>query len=215
MKRLINTYPVFVLAVLLAVMVVVPAVGQDGGQRGDREGDRRGERRERMDWDNMSEEQQKQMRERFEQRFEEMRREQAQRMRERLELSEEEYEAIEPMIDQVNQLARESMSAGRNMFGGRDRGRGGPGGDRGRGSNPFGDQDNMSPQGKTLTEASEALRETLENTDASSDEVKSRLAALRKARASMQDALRQAREELREFVTPRQEATLVLQGTLD
>lgn len=204
MKRFIAFSPVAVLTLLLAALLVAPAFAQDGGPRGDR----RGDRRPRMDWNNMSEEQQKEMRERFEQRREEMRREQAQQMREELELTEEEFEAIQPMIERVQQLSGESMIAGRNFFGGR----GGPGG--GRGFNPFG-TDDMSPQGKSLTEASDALRETLENQDATIDEVKSRLSSLRQARVAMQDALRQAREELRGFVTPRQEATLVLQGLLD
>ena len=215
MKRFMSFSPVLALTLLLAAVVVAPALGQDGGQRGDR----RGDRRQRMDWENMSEEQQEQMRERFEQRLQEMRQEQSQRMREGLGLSEEEFGAIEPMIERVQQLARESMVAGRTIFGDRGRGRpggrpgGGPGG--GRGFSPFDDQDSMSPQGKSLTEATEALRESLENQDTPSNEVKDRLASLRQARVAIQDALRQAREELRGFVTPRQEATLVLQGTLD
>jgi Spy/CpxP family protein refolding chaperone len=207
MRRFRDTVPVLVFALLIAATSVLPALGQDEGRRGDR--------RPRMDWQNMSQEQQDQMRERFEQRLKEMRKEQSERMREDLQLSEEEYGALQPMIERVQQLARESLVAGRSFFG--DRGRGGPGGGPGggRGFNPFGDEDSMSPQGKLLTEASEALRETLENQDATSDEIKGRLASLRQARVAMQDALREAREELRGYVTPKQEATLVLQGLLD
>lgn len=204
MKTLKNVIPMCILA-LMALTFAAPAMGQDQGPRGDRP-----DRRNRMDWNNMTPEQQEQMRQRFEERREQMRQEQAQRMREDLKMSEEEYQVLEPMIQKVQQLSMESMAFGRGLFGGR----GGPGAP-GRGGNPFANEDDMTPQGKALTEASDALRETLDKEDASTDEIKDRLAALRQARVATQDALRQAREELRGFVTPTQEAMLVLQGLLD
>jgi len=158
-----------------------------------------------MNWDDMSEEQRKQMTERFEQRRQEMKREQNQRLRDDLELSEEEFEVLSPMVDQVRQLSNESMVAGRNFFGGRG----------GRGFNPFGQDADMSSQGKAVSEASTALRELLEAEEVGSDQIIDKLNTLRRARAEHQDALRQAREDLRELLTPLQEAKLVLQGMLD
>ncbi len=228
MKRFIQMLPMLASALLVAVTFITPAAAQDQGQdtpraeradRGDR-GDR-GDRRARPDWNNMTDEQREQMRARFSERFEEMRKQQAQRMREDLELSEDEFSAIQPMIENVQQLSLESQAVGRGGSGGPG-GPGGPGGAGGFGG--FGGRGGfspadmgieMTPQGRALNDAATALRETLDNDATSSEDIKSRLAAVRQARVAMQDALRQAREELRGFVTPKQEATLVLQGLLD
>jgi Spy/CpxP family protein refolding chaperone len=211
MKHFKELMPMLALALLVAVSFTAPAMAQDGGRNGDRA--ERGDRRQRPDWENMSEEQREQMRERFAERFEQMRKEQNDRMRESLELSEEEYSAIQPMVEKVQQLSLESFAVGRGPIG-----RGGPGG-FGGGRGGFGGfagvGPEMSPQGQALNDASDALRETLDNDAASSDDVKQKLATLRQARVAIADALRQAREELRGFVTPKQEATLVLQGLLD
>ncbi len=201
------------LMVLATVMLLVSlgsVYGQDGGDREGR-GDRgdRGNRRGDRDIQNMSEEQREQMRERFAERAERMRAEQAERMQEDLELSTEEYTALEPMIEKVQRLTRESLTAGRNPAG-----RGGRG-DRGGFRNPFDDDADRSPQAQALTDASAALSEVLDQDEPSADQIKQRLTALREARIAMQDALRQAREELRGFLTPEQEAQLVLRGLLD
>ena len=206
-----------ILSVMMVCVSTGAALGQDGerregrGERGDR-GDR-GDRRGQRDFESMSEEQREQMRERFAERLEQMRAEQAERMREDLELSEEEYAALEPMIAKVQQLTMESVVTTRNPFGRGGRGgRGGPGGGFG---NPFEDESSRSPQAQALADASQALRDALDQEEPSSDQVKQRLASLREARIAMQAALRQAREELRGFLTPQQEAQLVLQGLLD
>ena len=209
---------------LVAAMAVFGAMGtvtaQDGGLRGDRgERGQRGDRPERRggpDWQNMSEEQREQMRERMQERFQQMRAEQAQRMRDRLELSEDEFSALAPMIERVQQLAMESASASRSPFGRGDRGdRGGRGGRGGPGGfgGAFGIE--PSPQAQAVSDASDRLGGVLEQESPSSDQVKQELAALRQARIALDDALRQAREELRGYLTPKQEATLVLQGLLD
>ncbi|MDK2971062.1 MAG: hypothetical protein PWP23_817 [Candidatus Sumerlaeota bacterium] len=61
----------------------------------------------------------------------------------------------------------------------------------------------------------EALRTALENPEATNDEITQRVAELRKAREEKQAELKTARETLRELLTPRQEALLVLNGLLD
>lgn len=218
MKRFTQMLPMLVMGLLVAVTYVTPAMAQDEGQAPPRaeRGDR-GDRRARPDWNNMTDEQREQMRARFAERFEEMRKQQAERMREDLELSEDEYAAIQPMVENVQRLSMESMAAG--LGGGR--GPGGPGGPGGQAAFGRGGFMNavmggeMTPQGQALNDAATALRGTLDSDSASSDDIKSKLAAVREARVAMQDALRQAREELRGFVTPKQEATLVLQGILD
>jgi Spy/CpxP family protein refolding chaperone len=60
-----------------------------------------------------------------------------------------------------------------------------------------------------------ALRETLANENATAEDIKARVDALRKARAKQQEELKAAREALRELLTPRQEALLVLEGIMD
>jgi hypothetical protein len=60
-----------------------------------------------------------------------------------------------------------------------------------------------------------ALRTALDNPDATAEELAQRVAELRKAREKKQAELKTARETLRELLTPRQEALLVLDGLLD
>mgnify|MGYP001074398676 CR=1 FL=1 len=60
-----------------------------------------------------------------------------------------------------------------------------------------------------------ALQTTLENKDASADDIKAKLTALRTSRAKKEADLKSAREELRKVLTLRQEAQLVLMGMLD
>ncbi|MEZ6190644.1 MAG: hypothetical protein R3C45_05055 [Phycisphaerales bacterium] len=113
MKRFTQMLPMLVMGLLVAVTYVTPAMAQDEGQAPPRaeRGDR-GDRRARPDWNNMTDEQREQMRARFAERFEEMRKQQAERMREDLELSEDEYAAIQPMVENVQRLSMESMAAG-------------------------------------------------------------------------------------------------------
>ena len=208
MKRFTEQTSMMAFAVVLLMSfcatLAQPAPPEGGGRGADRRGDRG------MRMEDMTDVQRQQMMERFEQRRKEMIQQQNERMRENLGMSEEAFEVLEPMISKVRQLSGESMFAGRSFggFGGRSN-RGG-----GRGFNPFGSQE-MSPQGQALSEATDTLRETLEDDAAISDQIKEQLAALRKARVAMQDALRQAREELRGFLTQKQEAMLVLNGLLD
>lgn len=63
--------------------------------------------------------------------------------------------------------------------------------------------------------ASAELRTLLENKDASADDIKAKLAALREARAKTRADLEAARKELKEVLTQRQEAVLVTNGMLE
>jgi hypothetical protein len=61
----------------------------------------------------------------------------------------------------------------------------------------------------------EALQTLLEDENATTDEIKAKLSALRKARETAKQELATARKELRELLTLRQEATLVVMGLLE
>lgn len=185
---------------LLAQPAQPPQDGNRGGGRGDR----------RMNMQDMTDEQRQQMMERFEARRKEMIKQQNEQLRESLGMTEDEFAAIEPMISKVRQLSGEYAFAGRGFGGFGGRGNRGPRG----GFNPFGSGD-ASPQAKAVTDAADALRETLDKEDATADQIKDNLAAYRKARVALQDALRQAREELRGYLTTKQEAQLVMDGLLD
>jgi len=132
-------------------------------------------------------------------------------LRERLGATEEEWKVLQPRMDKVQQLMRQSRAGLRGMFG--MTGRGG----RGR----RGGDDRQPAEGTTERESSdveqktEALQSLLDDETSSAPSIKAALAALRKARQKAQDELAVARKELREVVTARQEAQLVLMGMLD
>ncbi|MCK4276479.1 MAG: hypothetical protein KAX78_08195 [Phycisphaerae bacterium] len=142
-----------------------------------------------------------QMRERIE-RF---RQRAAERMKEQLAVSDEEWKVLSPRIEKVQGLLRDSQ--GRQMRG-RDRAR--------SGRRDAAARERTADREQTDVEKkSEALRTLLENQQAKPAEIKSAMSALRKARDKSRQELVPARKELREVVTLRQEAQLVLMGLLD
>jgi len=66
-----------------------------------------------------------------------------------------------------------------------------------------------------VDQAKSELRELLGNKDAASEQIKAGLTALRLANEKARQELAKARQELRQLLTVRQEATLVLSGLLD
>jgi hypothetical protein len=126
------------------------------------------------------------------------------RMKEQLNATNQEWTVIEPRLSKVMTLNRQS--AGRFM--GMARRGGGPGApDRpGRGAP---DQDSQVQQ------AQNKLQQTLENADANAAQSKSPLTALREAREKAKQELAKAQQELREVLSVRQEAQLVMMGMLD
>lgn len=145
---------------------------------------------------------------------EQMRERMMQMMKERLGASDAEWQVIGPLYTKVTELQREARMGGgigRGFFGGFGRG---PGGDddndrgrRGRGDPPGFERD-VNPE-------VEALQDVLESANASSSEIKEKLDAYRDARKKKEAALQDARDKLRKVLTVRQEAMLVLMGTLD
>lgn len=66
-----------------------------------------------------------------------------------------------------------------------------------------------------VEEKSRDLRELLANKEAKAEEIKARLTALRGAKEQERQDLVKARQSLRQLMTLRQEAVLVLNGLLD
>lgn len=128
-------------------------------------------------------------------------------MKEQLGASDDEWKVLTPKVEKVMTAQRDSRGGFGGFGGGR---RGGPGGDRGAG----GDRGSDRPQSK-VAQAQDELRTTLDNKSASADEISKKLTAYREAREKAREELKAAQKELKELVTQRQEATLVMMGMLE
>jgi len=126
-------------------------------------------------------------------------------IKEQLGATDEEWKAIEPKVDKV-------MTAQRESFGGFG-GRGGPGGRGGGGGGGGGgaDQQPTTAVGKASVE----LRTTLEDKAAAPETIAKKLAALRDAREKARKGVQDPQKELKEILTQRQEAVLVVNGMLE
>jgi hypothetical protein len=141
---------------------------------------------------------------------EQMRQQMSERMREMLGATEEEWAVIGPLLEKVQTLQREATGGFGFMFG------------RGRGDRRFGrrggDEEQAQAQEEEQTPleaATQALRDLLENEEATPEQIKEALTAYREAREAARQELAKAQEELRALLSMRQEAQLVLMGTLD
>jgi dynactin complex subunit len=113
-----------------------------------------------------------------------------QRLKETLGASDEEWQALEPLVSEV-------MTARRDLMVGRmGRGRRG------------GDADTSFPEAA-------ALSEVVEKEGATAEEIQAKLAAFRAAKDKKTEELKQAQEALKKVLTAKQEAALVLRGILD
>ena len=145
---------------------------------------------------------------------EQMRQMMDERMRTQLGATEEEWKLIGPRLQKVMELSRDATSVGRGMFFGM--GPGGRGGMAGPGGRPGGDQGNVPQRELSPVEkATEALQTVLQNESATPDLIKTALTALRTAREKAKQDLAKAQQELRQLLTVKQEAMLVLMGTLN
>ncbi len=109
------------------------------------------------------------------------------RLKEEMGSSDEEWTVLKPRIEKVMELQREVRGGGMGF-------RGAP--------------DDEAPEAG-------ALRTAIENKDASAEVIKEKMEALRAAKKKQAGELEAARAQLREVVTARQEATLLLAGLLD
>jgi hypothetical protein len=131
-----------------------------------------------------------------------------------MQVTDDEWTVIQPLFEDVMEKQRIIMM--QNFRGMRPGGgppppgmdqEGGPG--RGPGGGPGGFFQ-MAPDPER-----EDLQSIVADENASADEIKTKLTAFRSARSKKQEELKTAREKLRAVLTVRQEAILVLRGTLD
>ena len=119
------------------------------------------------------------------------------RVKETLGVSDEEWQVLKPKVEKVRvaQMNIQRRGGGMRM------------GQRSEGNIDAG----ISP----LDKAYRDLQAVLGNKDASAKDIATKLAALREARKKSEDELAEAKKQLKELLTQRQEAQLVLMGLLD
>ena len=144
------------------------------------------------------------------------------RLKETLGSSDEEWQVIEPLVKKITDLRRNSMRGGPpgpsggppKPNGGSPKPNGGSPKRNGGPPKPIGGPPNKAPGNESHAEA-QALHKTLQSADATTDDIQAKLTALRAARQRKDEEIKQACEELRQLLTIRQEATLVMMGILD
>ena len=127
---------------------------------------------------------------------------QLKRLKDLLGSTEEEWKVLEPRLEKVQDLLRDSGA--RSALGS---GRGRRGG--------FGGALPSDTPPTPVQQAAKELQESLASKETSPDDLKSKLAALREARVKSQAELKRAQEQVRELLTARQEAVLVMTGMLN
>jgi hypothetical protein len=129
------------------------------------------------------------------------------RLKTALGATDDEFAALQPKIEKVQQLQRDANGGGmRGMMGGRGRGgQGGQGGQGGAAATP------TSP----VAAAAADLQKVLADTNAKPEDIKAKLDAYRAAKKTAKEDLVKAQEDLKGVLTQRQEAVLVEYGMLD
>jgi len=189
-----RTWTTIVLTALLAAPVL--AQEQGGGNRSDRQNRGGGDNNNNNGGNNRGNFDPAQFRQRFED-----------NVKEQLGASDDEWKVIQPKLTKVFDARRNSMGSMRSMFGGfRNRDRGGD-----NNNNNSADNANRSP----VELAQRELSQVLENKDASPDQIAAKLKTLREARDKAKAELTTAQKDLKEILTPRQEAVLVNMSMLD
>jgi len=150
-------------------------------------------------------------------------------LKSRLNMSDQDFSAIQPMLEKVMDLQRDlDPHHGPPPRGPGMDGQGPPGppdqgpqdqaqqgqGPQDQGPPPGSDQGQRPPQ-SDLQQKMHDLHEALQNPDISTDDIKSRLDAVRAAKAKARDDLAKAQQQLTALLTTRQEAVLVDAGLLD
>jgi hypothetical protein len=128
------------------------------------------------------------------------------RLKEQLGSTDEEWKVLQPKVEKVSTAQNNARGGGGFGGGGRGRGRDGGGGGGGGGDN--------APQ-TPVARASRDLRTALENKDTPAADIQAKLAAYRDSRKKANEELEAARKELKELLTQRQEAILVVNGMLE
>lgn len=126
------------------------------------------------------------------------------RLKESMQANDDEWNVIKPKVEKVMDAQRDVGTGGgmRGLFGG------GRGGNRGGGG--FGGNNDSA-----VSKARQALQDLLQNNSASNDDIAAKVTAYREARDKAKESLTTAQKDLKEVLSPRQEATLVGYGMLD
>ncbi len=132
----------------------------------------------------------------------------SERYQEALEVSDDEWSVLKPMVMGI--VEKQFSGRGGSRFGG-FAGRGGRGGRGGEGDR--GNRGDRGDRGNRGPSASDGLSSAIES--GSEAKIKSELAKLRADRKKSAKELEKARNELRQLLTLKQEANMVLMGLLD
>jgi len=199
---------------LLTALVAVPALAQDGGPGGGPGGGGPGGGPPGFG----------QMQQRF-----------ADRMKDLLGVSDDQWTAIAPTIDQIRRLQHDISGGGPGAMGFGPGGPGGPGGQNAQGPDGqqggpqdgppgggppggFGGGPNGPPTDQQRSDVQQKQADLLalvRNSDSSKDDILAKVAALRDARSQAQADLVKAQATLRSILTLRQEAAMVAVGILN
>ena len=133
------------------------------------------------------------------------------RLKEGLGATDDEWKVLQPKIEKVNTLRMQSFGGG--MMGGGGRGRRGGGNGEGGGAGPGNDAAAQPPS--ETRKAAQDLRTALDDKSSSVDVIKAKLEALRQARAKAKEELTAAQKDLQSVLSVKQEAFLVMIGTLE
>lgn len=196
-----------ILAMLLVSQSFSAAGGQGGqGGRGARGGGGVAQPSDRSPMDRNPEQMRARMQEMMDQ-----------RMKEQLGITgDDEWKVIQPRLQKVQDLSRQVSPGGRmGMFGGRGT-VGGPGG-RGPGQGPGPDARGTAPDRElsAVEKAAQELQDLLATEAPKAEDIKTKLTAYRTAREKAKSDLAKAQDELKQIVTVKQEAALVLMGMLN
>ncbi len=143
-----------------------------------------------------------------------------QRMKGQLGCTDDEWKVLGPRVTKVMNLSRQARGGGgmARMFMGRRGGQGGRPGDQQGNRQADRQGGRRGPGGgepSAVDTAGEALQTALQNASATPDDIKAKLTALRGAREKAKQELAVAQKQLKEVLTLRQEAQLVMMGMLD
>jgi hypothetical protein len=163
------------------------------GERGERFQRERGERPERGEWGAGGRMGERGDGQQIRQRLQDM-------IKQQLQVSDEEWEVLAPKIERVTTAQRNARAGAVGMLGMGARGGAGPAA--------------AQREESELVSATRELRTAIQSESAGEQEIAQKLAAYRAAREKAEAELTTAQTELRDLLTERQEAALVLLGLL-
>jgi peptidoglycan hydrolase CwlO-like protein len=136
-----------------------------------------------------------------------------QRMKEQLGASDEEWKILQPKLDKVQTAQRDVRAGGMMGMMSARGGRGGPGGP-GAAAGGTPPAANAPAQSEVQKKAGD-LQKVLDNKDAKPEDIKTALTAYRDARTKAKADLEKAQKDLKEVLSLKQEAQLVMMGLLE